>query len=315
MNDGFGRRIKYLRLSVTDLCQLRCQYCMPAEGVRKIEHSDILSVEECIEMARACAALGVTKVRLTGGEPLVRRGITDICAGIAAIPGVEELCLTTNAVLLEKYAAQLRDAGVTRLNISLDTLDAEKYRRITRVGDIETVFRGLDAADSAGFEHTKINCVLMGGVNDDEIRDMIGLTREREIEVRFIELMPIGECAGWDEARFIPGSTVLDRAPELREEGVSGVTTVYRMPGYAGTVGLISPMSHKFCSGCDKIRITSDGLLKPCLHSADEIPLRGRHGEALEAAIRDAIMSKPQSHLMQEGRHSDSLRGMSGIGG
>ena len=315
MNDNFGRRIKYLRLSVTDLCQLRCVYCMPERGVEKLEHGGILSVEECVEMARACAELGVTKVRLTGGEPLVRRGIIDICRGIAEIPEIEELCLTTNALLLEKYAQQLRGAGVTRLNISLDTLDAEKYRRVTRVGSLDDVFRGLDAADDAGFEKTKINCVLMGGINDDEIADMVALTKNRDIQVRFIELMPIGECAAWDRARFIPGETVLRAVPELAPAGESGVAQVYRVPGYAGTVGLIDPISHKFCASCDRIRITADGKLKPCLHSSEEIPLRGKHGAELVSAIGSAILAKPQGHLMEGGGSSSSQRGMSRIGG
>lgn len=314
MTDHFGRKIKYLRLSVTDLCSLRCTYCMPERGVDKLPHDKVLSVEECIELCRVCAQLGITKIRITGGEPLVRRGIVDICRGIAEIDGIEELCMTTNGVLLPQYARQLKEAGVSRLNISLDTLDADKYRMITRVGELSTVIDGLEAAEEY-FGHTKINCVLMGGINDDEIADMVELTRERDIEVRFIELMPIGECALWDESRFISNETVLQAVPELTECGNSGVSRLYRVPGYAGRVGLISPMSHKFCTQCDRIRITADGRLKPCLHSPEEIMLKGLHGEALLEAVAKAIHAKPQAHIMDETHRSDSLRGMSEIGG
>lgn len=315
MMDEYGRKIRYLRLSVTDLCSLRCIYCMPEQGVVKIGHEGILSVEELVEIARACASLGMTKVRLTGGEPLVRRGIIDICSGISAIDGIEELCITTNGVLLPELAGDLKRAGVDRLNVSLDTLDAEKYHMITRVGDLDTVFRGLDAADDAGFTGTKINCVLIGGVNDDEIPDMVALTKSRDIDVRFIELMPIGECSAWDESRFISSEKVLEAVPELVPCGEKGVARLYRLPGGRGRVGLISPMSHKFCSECDRIRVTADGKLKPCLHSADEILLRGLRGEELTETIRRAILTKPQQHRMDASHHSDSLRGMSKIGG
>lgn len=315
MTDNYGRTIRYLRLSVTDLCPYRCIYCMPECGVEKLEHSQILSVDECIEVAAACAGLGVTKVRLTGGEPLVRRGIVDICRGISAIDGIRELCMTTNGLLLPEYAVQLKQAGVTRLNLSLDTLDAEKFRRITRRGELREFYDGLKAAEEAGFENTKINCVLMGGINDDEIAALAGLTRERDIELRFIELMPIGECAHWDSARFIGGDAVLAALPEAEPVGTSGVSRLYRLPGHRGRIGLISPMSHKFCSACDRIRVTADGRLKPCLHSPDEISLRGLHGEELTRALQQAICAKPLSHHMDALHASGSLRGMSRIGG
>jgi cyclic pyranopterin phosphate synthase len=287
---------------------------MPEQGVDKLPHEQILTVEECIDLCRVCAGLGVSKVRLTGGEPLVRRGIVDICRGVAEIDGVNELCLTTNGQLLPKLAPQLRDAGVNRVNISLDTLNEEKFRRITRVGELSQALAGLDAAEEY-FGHTKINCVLMGGINDDEITDMVNLTRDRDIQVRFIELMPIGECSTWERSRFIGGDAVLRAVPELEETGVSGVSRVYRVPGYKGSVGLISPMSHKFCSACDRIRITADGRLKPCLHSPEEIMLKGLEGKELEDTVARAIRSKPQSHLMENGHSSDSRRGMSKIGG
>ena len=315
MIDDFGRKIKYLRLSVTDLCQYRCIYCMPCEGVAKMQHSQMLSVDECIEVTRACVELGVEKVRLTGGEPLVRRGILDICAGIAAIEGVKELCMTTNGALLPKYAKELKAAGVHRLNISMDTLDPEKFRRITRVGELSQALAGLEAAEEAGFTGTKINCVLVGGVNDDEIAAMAALTKDRDIDVRFIELRPIGECVGWEKERFLGGEAVLKALPEAKEVGHSGVARLYALPGHKGRIGLIDPLSHKFCGDCDKIRITADGKLKPCLHSAREFDLKGLRGEELKQAIAEGIAAKPQAHHMDAQHASESLRGMSKIGG
>lgn len=314
MNDAHGRRIDYLRLSVTDLCNYRCVYCMPDSGVSKRSHSEILSVEECVDVAAQAVRCGVRKVRVTGGEPLVRRGILDICRGIAEIGTLDELCLTTNGSLLREFARPLRDAGVDRLNVSLDTLRPERFARLTRRGSLEDVLDGVDAALRAGFERLKFNVVLIGGVNDDEIADFVALTRERPAEVRFIELMPVGECAGWDRSRFIGAQRVLEVCPELMPLEAEGVAARYRIPGHAGTVGLIRPLSHKFCSECNRIRVTADGKLKPCLHSADEIPLKGLRGEALFRAIRDGILQKPLQHEMER-LGSRSTRPMNRIGG
>lgn len=315
MNDTLGRKITYLRLSVTDLCDLRCIYCMPEHGVPKRAHSEICSLEELCDMAAAAVSLGVRKVRITGGEPLVRRGVVSLCRMLRALPGLEELCLTTNGVRLPELAAPLREAGVDRLNISLDTLRPERYRSITRIGELSSVLRGLDAAEAAGFSHTKLNCVLMGGVNDDEIEDFVRLTQARPLSVRFIELMPMGACAKWDKARFLPAGAVLDRVPELVPAGTDGVSRLYRLPGAAGTVGLIEPMSHAFCAECSRIRITADGKLKPCLHADTEIALRGLHGEALLDAIRQGIARKPERHALTRDGQSHAGRCMSEIGG
>lgn len=315
MNDTLGRKITYLRLSVTDLCDLRCIYCMPEHGVPKRAHSEICSLEELCDMAAAAVSLGVRKVRITGGEPLVRRGVVSLCRMLCALPGLEELCLTTNGVRLPELAAPLREAGVDRLNISLDTLRPERYRSITRIGELSSVLRGLDAAEAAGFSHTKLNCVLMGGVNDDEIEDFVRLTQARPLSVRFIELMPMGACAKWEKARFLPAGAVLDRVPELEPAGTDGVSRLYRIPGAAGTVGLIEPMSHAFCAECSRIRITADGKLKPCLHADTEIALRGLHGEALLDAIRQGIARKPERHALTRGGESHAGRCMSEIGG
>ena len=312
MKDNCQRDITYLRLSVTDLCNLRCRYCMPAEGVAKKQHSDICSVEELVEIAAAAADCGITKVRLTGGEPLVRRGILDICRGVAALPGIREVVMTTNGTLLPELAGPLRAAGLRRLNISLDTLRPDRYAYLTRRGRLEDALAGLRAAEAAGFTDTKLNVVLMAGINDDEIEDFVALTAEHSLEVRFIELMPMGPA---DAGAYLPGNTVLSRCPELVPAAPAGVARRWRLPGGKGLVGLIEPMSHRFCGSCDRVRVTADGRLKPCLHSAQEIPLRGLHGEALRQAIRDGIAAKPERHYMAEEGRSRTARDMNEIGG
>ena len=314
MLDGCGRAIDYLRLSVTDLCNYRCRYCMPAEGVCKRPHADILSVEELVEVGQAAVACGVKKIRLTGGEPLVRRGILDICRGLRAIPGLEELCLTTNGSLLPSMAAPLREAGVDRLNISLDTLRPDRFREMTRLGTLSDVLEGIRAAEDAGFTNLKLDTVLIGGFNDDEIGDFLNLTMDHPWEIRFIELMPMGPCAEWEKSRFLSVDSVLQRYTTLQEIDAQGVARRYRLPGAKGTVGLISPMSHDFCADCRRIRVTADGKLKGCLHSREELPLRGLHGKDLEDAIRRGILQKPQRHHLAEGA-SDTPRTMNQIGG
>ena len=315
MKDRYGRTIKYLRLSVTDLCNCRCVYCMGENGVPRLPHSAILSFEEIEEIVRAAVSLGVTKVRLTGGEPLVRRGIDELVRRLRGIEGVEELAMTTNGTRLAEYAARLKSAGLDRLNVSLDTLDPEKFRRITRIGELRDTLDGLDAARRAGFEHIKLNTVLMGGVNDDEIAEIAALAKDGAFDVRFIELMPIGECMDWDRRRFLPAERVLEYLPKGERVPSDGVAELWRPAGFRGTVGLIRPLSHRFCADCDRIRVTADGCLKPCLHSAREIPLRGKHGEALVRTIAEGMQAKPREHHMADGHASESRRGMNRIGG
>jgi cyclic pyranopterin phosphate synthase len=314
MQDGYGRNIDYLRLSVTDLCNFRCHYCMPTEGAVKRPHRDILSVEEIVEIGQAAVQCGVTKIRLTGGEPLVRHGILDICQRLSGLDRLQELCMTTNGSLLPDMAAPLRAAGVTRLNISLDTLVPEKFASITRRGTLDDVLSGIQAAEAVGFSDLKLNTVLIGGFNDNEIVDFVNLTKAHAWEVRFIELMPMGACAGWDSSCFLSDSTVLQACPELQPAGQDGVANRYRLPGAPGTVGLISPLSHSFCSCCRRIRVTPDGKLKTCLHSQDELPLRGLHGADLEAAIRRGILQKPERHYLTSSG-SNTSRDMNEIGG
>lgn len=314
MRDQYGRTVDYLRLSVTDLCGYRCRYCMGPEGVEKRHHGDILSVEECVEIGAAAVRCGIRKIRLTGGEPLVRRGLLDICRGLRALPGLEELCLTTNGQRLPQLAGPLREAGVDRLNISLDTLRPDRFAWLTRLGRLEEPLAGIRAAEEAGFTHLKLDTVLIGGFNDDEAGDFLRLTLDHPWEVRFIELMPMGPCAGWEKPRFLPVESILKRYPALQEIPSEGVARRYRLPGAAGAVGLISPLSRDFCGQCRRIRVTSDGHLKGCLHSREELPLRGLHGEELEAAIRAGILQKPPRHHLTD-RPSDTPRTMNQIGG
>ena len=313
MRDSCAREITYLRISVTDRCNYRCRYCMPAEGVEKHTHSEVCSLEELCGMAAAAVKCGVRKLRVTGGEPLVRRGIVDFCRMLRELDSVEELCLTTNGSLLPELAVPLRAAGVDRLNISLDTLRPERFRAITRLGTLADVLRGIEAAQAAGFERLKLNCVLLGGVNEDEIADFVNLTREKPWQVRFIERMPMGVCA--DYGGRLPAQTVLEKCPALEKIGDEGVASLYRLPGGRGTVGLITPLSHEFCDACSRIRITADGRLKPCLHSDAEIALRGLSGAELEQAIRRGILAKPARHHLNAEGVTETHRAMNEIGG
>ncbi len=317
MIDNYNRQINYLRVSVTDKCNLRCRYCMPEEGVPHREHSDMMTAEETLMAIQAAAELGINKIRITGGEPLVKRGIVKLCKTVADTQGIEEVCITTNGVLLPKYAEELKAAGVDRLNISLDTLNPEKFHYITRIGELQDVLDGMKAAEEAGFENTKINCVLMGGFNDDEIEDFVDLTREKPIEVRFIELMPIGGGIDFDKQQFVSCEEVLKRVPELEpvdEDG--GVAKLYQIPGAPGKVGLIRPISCEFCEGCNKIRLTADGKIKPCLHSDQEIPLKGLMQDEMLEALRTSILDKPERReALDADNPSLAGRDMNQIGG
>lgn len=313
MWDNLGRKIDYLRLSVTHRCSYQCRYCM-AEGMAWGSGQDALSLEELAGIGAAAVACGIRKIRLTGGEPLVRPDILDLCCRLKALSGLEELTMTTNGAALSRMAAELKEAGVDRLNISLDTLRPERFREITRCGALEDVLHGLAAADRAGFTGTKLNVVLMGGINDDEIADFVALTRERPYGIRFIELMPIGVCAHWPKERFLSAEAVLQAVPELEPVGQRGVSAEYRLPGGRGTVGLIRPMSCAFCGTCNRIRVTADGKLKPCLHGILEYDLRGLRGEALRETIRQGVAAKPPAHHLLE-EISRAGRNMHEIGG
>lgn len=326
MTDGFGRRIEYLRISVTDKCNLRCVYCMPLEGMEWLRRDELLSFEEITRIVEAMAPLGLRRVRLTGGEPLVRRDLPELVARLSAIPGIDDLSLSTNAVLLEEHAEALRDAGLNRVNVSLDSLDPERVDRIARrPGSYERIMRGLEAAERFGFRPLKINVVLMEGMNDDEIPAFAELTRDRPWHVRFIEIMPTGANLALSEHRYLSCDEALARVRRLgRIEPAEGPTgngpaTYYRYPGAAGTIGVITPMSHNFCDRCNRMRLTAEGQLRPCLFGDLQTDLRAalRSGQPLEPLIRDTLAVKPERHWLERGntRGSGGLVALSQTGG
>ena len=317
MKDLYGREINYLRISVTDLCNLRCQYCMPQSGVCKLEHDDVLSIEEFYEIASAFVSLGVSKIRITGGEPLVKNGIIELIEKISSL-GVKDLAMTTNGLLLPEYAQDLKKAGLDRVNISLDTLDYKKYSEITRGGDLFKVLKGIEEAKRVGLTPIKINTVLIGDFNIDEIENLVYITKEEEIDVRFIELMPIGEASDWASKKFVSNDMILERVPELEKtvaKDLSSPAVYYKLPDGKGKVGIINPISCKFCDACNRVRLTSTGKLKLCLHSDDEIDLREvlRSGGDLKEAIKNSILKKPEEHHLEEGQFIK--RNMNEIGG
>ena len=317
MIDQLGRNITYLRVSVTDKCNLRCRYCMPEDGVCKKDHEDMLTEDEIITAVEAAASLGITKLRITGGEPLVKKNIVSICRRAAGVEGIQEVCLTTNGILLPQLAKPLKEAGVKRLNLSLDTLDPQKYAYITRVGRLDTFLAGLDAAFEAGFEKIKINAVLIGGFNDMEIVTLAELTKRYPVDMRFIEMMPMYDSGDFDETAFIPYTRVLDALPEaVPVEHDGGVAKLYRLPDAKGNIGLISPVSAHFCGECNRLRLTADGKLKPCLHCADEFSIRGLDKTAMKAVFEQAIWNKPAWHGdLNAVNRSKAGRNMNEIGG
>ena len=317
MIDQFQRQISYLRISVTELCNLRCRYCMPAEGVCKKNHSDMLTEDEMICAVEAAASLGITKLRITGGEPLIKKNIVSICRRAAKVPGIREVCLTTNGILLRELARPLREAGVSRLNLSLDTLSPEKYAYITRQGDLSDFWEGFHTALETGFDKIKLNAVLVGGFNDDEIVPLAELTKKYPVDMRFIEMMPMCDSAEFGPEAYIPFTRVLETLPEAQpvpKDG--GVAKLYRLPGAQGNIGLISPVSAHFCGECNRIRLTADGKVKPCLHSDDEYSLKGLDFDGMRAQMEKAIWNKPAWHGDLDALHrSQAGRNMNQIGG
>ena len=317
MIDKLGRDITYLRISLTDKCNLRCRYCMPEEGVCRRSHHEMMNEDEVVTAVEVAASLGVHKVRLTGGEPLVKKNIVSICRRVAAVEGIREVCLTTNGILLPELAVQLKEAGVKRINLSLDTLDPEKYAYITRIGALEQFRAGLEAALDAGFDKVKINAVLIGGFNDDEIESLASLTMKYPVDMRFIELMPIQDHDEFGESAYVPYSKVLEKLPQavpIPRDG--GVAKLYRLPGAKGNIGLISPISAHFCGECNRLRLTADGKLKPCLHSADEYSIKGLDKDGMKAVFEQAIWNKPAWHGdLDAVNRSKAGRNMNEIGG
>ena len=324
MIDGHGRKINYLRLSVTDRCNLRCRYCMPADGVPLLPHGGILRYEELLLVARTAVKLGIEKIRVTGGEPLIRKGILGFLSRLAGIPGLRQLVLTTNGILLEEMAEPLKDAGVQRLNISLDSLVPENFARITRGGDVSRVLSGIAAAERAGFP-IKLNMVVMRGINDHEVVDFAALTLDRRYTVRFIEFMPSdGEGVEW-RSNVVPGREILDRVAErypfeeIRRGELAGPAQDYRIRGAAGTIGLITPVTGHFCDGCNRIRVTASGMARGCLFSREEMDLkpllREEGAPGLEKALLGVVRFKPEKHRLSEDDPEKRPLRMSRVGG
>lgn len=319
MQDRFGRTIEYLRLSVTDRCNLRCQYCMPASGIEKHGHDHVLRNEDCIQIVRTMAALGIKKVRLTGGEPMVRRGLASMIAGIKAIEGIMEVTLTTNGLLLEDQIVDLKAAGLSRINVSIDSLNPKTYHRLTRGGDLSAVMRGIEKAQSVGIQPVKINVVLIKGENDHEVDDFLRAF-DPSVEVRFIELMPIGEAATWNKEKFLDLNALFSKRTDLvpaLDHGHSGPCRYYRHVETGRYVGVINSISEHFCHTCNRLRITSDGMLKTCLHDTSEINLKPYISDALalEKIIIEAINEKPEAHHLNQVDSNPILRNMYTIGG
>lgn len=322
LTDSCYRPIDYLRISVTDRCNLRCVYCMPAEGIHLLPKDELLTYEEIVTIARVAAELGITKIRLTGGEPLVRSDLSELVARLALLKTIDDISLTTNGVLLKDHALELKQAGLKRVNISLDTFNPAKFERITRHNKFSRVLEGIEAAKKAGLNPVKINVVAMRGTNDDEILDFARLTVAEGWHVRFIELMPFvaDTCSeGYSkknkdslQGQFIPVSEIKERLNSLgkMERAASiagnGPAKYFRLPGAEGTIGFISPVSQHFCSNCNRLRLTADGKLRLCLFSDDEIDLRGllRDGaplEKLRQTIIEAVRVKPSHHHLSQG--------------
>ncbi len=324
LSDYFQRPINYLRISVTDRCNLRCIYCMPADGIRPMSHSDIITYEEIYTIAQAAAELGINKIRLTGGEPLARLGLPELVQMLAHIDGIDDISLTTNGTLLSRYAAELKETGLRRVNISLDTLKQDKFESITRHNQFSDVLEGIEAAKSAGLNPVKVNVVVMAGVNDDELLDFATKTIDEGWHVRFIELMPF---AGTDATapQFIPVSEMRERLELLGKlepclpSVANGPAKYFRFPHTKGTVGFIAPVSEHFCFQCNRLRLTSDGRLRPCLLAEDEVdlkhPLRsGISSARLKQLIQEAVARKPLRHHLAEG-YMPRNRPMTQVGG
>jgi cyclic pyranopterin phosphate synthase len=315
MIDQFGRRVEYLRVSVTDKCNLRCVYCMPLKGLDWLKRESLLSYEEIASVLRTMAGMGLKKVRISGGEPLIRKDLHLLVRMVAEIPGIEDISLSTNAVLLGDQAQDLRDAGVSRVNVSLDSLQEARVDAIARRPDsFSGIMRGLEAAEAVGFDPIKINVVLIGGQNDDEIEDFALITRDRPWHVRFIELMPTGSNLGLSADNFVSCQDALARIRRMGSiepvEGPAGngPATYFRFPGAAGTVGVITPMSHNYCDRCNRMRLTADGQLRPCLFGSIQTNLRDplRAGADLVPLIEDTLLIKPERHYLIQGSDAGS---------
>lgn len=330
LEDKYGRLHDYLRISVTDRCNLRCVYCMPEEGVQFAASETLLSYDEIVDIVKVGAELGIKKLRITGGEPLIRPNLHELIARLSSIPGIEDIALTTNGIYLANQAEKLRAAGLNRVNISLDTLDPARFKFIARNGDLKKVLAGIEAAARVGFSPIKLNCVLLKGVNEDEISKFLKLAYEHSVHVRFIEYMPIGHAdEGWKK-HYLPLSTVLDVAKaegyhisEKKEVKGNGPAENWELEGGVGSFGLIHPISDHFCKNCNRLRLTADGRIKPCLYWIDELDIKKAVGDVplMKSIYYKAMQIKPENHEMAaklsdlSQSYTPTERRMSQIGG
>jgi cyclic pyranopterin phosphate synthase len=325
--DSYKRKIEYMRISVTDRCNLRCVYCMPSEGIDLTAPEKILRYEELLRVARIAAANGISRIRVTGGEPLVRKGIVGFIRDLAAIDGIEDLSLTTNGVLLGKYAKELKEAGLKRINVSLDSLNRERFEKLTRGDKLDTVLAGLDAAEAAGLTPVKVNMVVIKGFNDDEIVDFANISKTKPYHIRFIEYMPFNTEEGWQKEKCISAKEIQQRivanealVPVESTAGASGPARRFRFKGAPGEVGFISPVTEHFCGECNRIRLTADGKIRTCLFSDTEIDIRaalrdGSDDKSIEALLFHAVKVKPMKHQINEEVFKKCTKTMSLIGG
>lgn len=324
--DGFSRPINYLRISVTDKCNLRCIYCMPEGGLPWLRRDEILTYEEIAAIVRAAASVGVRTIRLTGGEPLLRRDVSRLVAAIAATPGIDDIALSTNGLLLESQLSELAAAGLRRVNISLDTLRPDRFQAIARRPGLDGVLRAIDAAINAGLGPIKLNCVVMRAKNDDELIEFARLTRARPIFVRFIEVMPVLENAGLQRDAYVSSEEILERIAgdgellPVRGPDGNGPARYFAFPGAAGAVGVISPLSHEYCERCNRVRLTADGRLRLCLFGDHGIDLRsplraGATTAEIAGLLRSAMLIKPERHHLRLGESGSRMRAFSEIGG
>jgi len=325
--DYYKRQINYLRISITDRCNLRCIYCMPLEGVFHLSHEDVLSYEEIMRIAQIAVEEGITKIRVTGGEPLVRKGVVNFIGWLSRLKGIEDLSMTTNGMFLSEFAQPLYEAGLKRVNVSMDSLKPELFKKITRGGELSRVWRGIEAASKIGLNPIKINVVAIKGYNEEEILDFTQLTFEHDYQIRFIEFMPVGPENSWNQERYLSCldiRNIIERSYKLQpmaNKGYnSGPADLYRLSGAKGIIGFINPISGHFCSTCNRLRLTADGKLRPCLFSDEEIDIkmalrRGDSDEALKALLHSALSKKPRGHTIKEPTFRKCVREMIKIGG
>lgn len=323
LSDQFGRKVNYLRVSVTDRCNLRCRYCIPPDGIPLKRHEDLLSFEEIEVIVRAAADLGVNKLRLTGGEPLLRKGFRSLVMRLAAVEGIKDLTLTTNGLLLGPMAAELKAAGIKRINVSLDTLKPNRFRQMTGNDQWQQAKEGFEGALKAGFDQVKLNVVVIAGYNDDEMEDFVSYVMDKDVQLRFIEFMPAGNRY-WKPGMTVPSKQLIERIAQTTQivslpPIKNSLAEEYQILGSRSTLGFISPISHPFCRGCNRLRLTADGYLKPCLASKYEVNIKmtvraGHRGNELRRVFYEALRLKPRAHRMDRGP-SDDIRTMAEVGG